>query len=46
MVVLTSIDVENELTDERLAKIAGEYVEGNYGFNPFELCYDYEVNEV
>ena len=46
MVVMVSVDVENELTDERIARIAGEYVEGNYGFNPYEISYDYEVNEV
>ena len=46
MVVLTSVDVENELTDERIARIAGEYVEGNYGFNHNFLAYDYEINEV
>lgn len=46
MVVMTSVDVENELSDERIAFIAGEYVEGNYGFNPNTLSYDYEINEV
>ena len=46
MVVLTSVDLENELTDERIASIAGEYIEGNYRFNPYELSYDYEINEV
>ena len=46
MVVMTSVDVENELTDERIARIAGEYIYGNYGFNPYETAYDYEVNEV
>ena len=46
MVVLTTVDVENELSDERIARIAGEYVEGNYGFNPNFLAYDYEINEV
>ena len=46
MVVMTSVDVDNELSDERIAFIAGEYVEGNYGFNPNTLSYDYEINEV
>lgn len=46
MVVMVTVDLESELTDERIARIAGEYVEGNYGFNPHELAYDYEVNEV
>jgi hypothetical protein len=43
VIVSTSIAVENELTDERIARIAGEYVEGNYGFNPMEMCHEYEV---
>lgn len=46
MVVMVSVDVEPDLTDERIAGIAGAYVYGNYGFNPNELCYDYEINEV
>lgn len=46
MIVSTTINVENELTDDRLARIAGEYVEGNYGFNPYEICYEYEVTGV
>lgn len=46
MVVMVSVDVENELTDERIARIASEVTLDNYGFDPLELCYDYEVNEV
>lgn len=46
MNVVTSVDVDEEMKDEDIAITAGHYVNGNYGFNPFELCYDYEINEV
>lgn len=46
MVVMVSVDVEPQLEDEEIAKIAGDYVQGNYGFNPYNLAYDYEINEV
>lgn len=49
MTVHTTVFIEHhadESVDEEIAFIAGEYVQGNYGFNPFDLCYDYEVIEV
>lgn len=46
MVVMVTVDVEPNLEPEEIAIIAGTYVYGNYGFNPYETAYDYEVNEV
>ena len=46
MVVMTSVDIDEQLDDEQIAGFAGAYVYGNYGFNPNELSYDYEVIEV
>lgn len=46
MVVMASVDVDKSMEDEEIAITAGEYVNGNYGFNPYTLCYDYEINEV
>ena len=46
MVVLTSVDVDTDTHESDIALMASEYVKGNYGFDPLELSYDYEVNEV
>jgi hypothetical protein len=46
MVILTSVDVDTDTHESDIALIASEYVKGNYGFDPLELCYDYEINEV
>ena len=46
MVVMVSVDVDNNPSDEEIAQGAGQYTLDNYGFDPYTLCYDYEINEV
>jgi hypothetical protein len=46
MTVFTTIFIDQDLAPEDIAIMAGEYVLGNYGFNPEKLCHDYEVIEV
>ena len=44
-VVTVSIEVDNEVTDERAAKIANEIFEDNYGLDLYSECRGYEVYE-
>ena len=46
MVVLVSVDVDPELSDGEIARIASQYTLDNYGISPLDLCFDYEINEV
>lgn len=47
IVVIANVAFPPEITDEEyIAKTASAVTLDNYGFNPLELCYDYEVYEV
>lgn len=48
IVVIANVpsDICEGLEDEEIAKIASAVTLDNYGFDPLELCYDYEINEV
>lgn len=39
-------DYHDNVSDEEIAEYASKGILDNYGINPLELCYDYEINEV
>ena len=50
MVVQTRVTISDELDetidDDSIVQIASQNILDNYGFDPLDLCYDYELNEV
>lgn len=43
--VTVAIDVENDVTDDRAARVASEIFEEHYDVNLWDECRNYEVEE-
>lgn len=46
MVVQTRISAMSDDDEQDIARWASENIEETYGFNPLDLCHDYEIHEV